>query len=123
MARDLDIVSRRGRPRRGALSAGILVYVFLFARCPPRGIQLQRQPVRHLPDHRWDDQVVRQVFHDYQIRDALTTTIPHRAQSHRVSTIVGTAAAFRSSAHACFPQRHPDRHGPTDHDSRPYSSV
>jgi len=61
---------------------------------PARGLQLQRQSVRHLSDHGLDDQVVWTGFHDYQIRDALTTTIRIALEVTAVSTIVGTAAAF-----------------------------
>src|SRR5207244_7993936 len=59
-----------------------------------RGVQLQREPLRDVPLHRLDGKWYGQVFSDYQIRDALTTTLKVAAEVTVVSTIVGTAAAF-----------------------------
>src|SRR5207244_6796617 len=42
----------------------------------------------------WTTKWYGQVFGDYQIRDALTTTLKVSAEVTLISTVVGTAAAF-----------------------------
>ena len=96
MARDLDIVSRRGRLTRGALSLwAVLVYVFLFAPIVLLVVfSFNANRYGTFPITGWTTKWYGQVFHDYQIRDALTTTIRIALEVTAVSTIVGTAAAF-----------------------------
>src|SRR6266436_3858139 len=96
MARDLDIVSRRGRLTRGALSVwAVLIYVFLFAPIVLLVVfSFNANRYGTFPITGWTTKWYGQVFHDYQIRDALTTTIRIALEVTAVSTIVGTAAAF-----------------------------
>src|SRR5256885_13241649 len=96
MARDLDVVSRRGRLTRGALSLwAVLVYVFLFAPMVLLVVfSFNANRYGTFPITGWTSKWYGQVFHDYQIRDALTTTIRIALEVTAVSTIVGTAAAF-----------------------------
>ena len=77
------VSSRSSRPHarlvaaRCSASGRSLIYVFLFAPIVLLvAVQLQREPVRHVPVHRLDAAAgTAQVFHDYQIQDALTTTL------------------------------------------------
>ena len=96
MARDLDIVSRRGRLTRGALSVwALLIYVFLFAPIVLLVVfSFNANRYGTFPITGWTTKWYGQVFHDYQIRDALTTTIRIALEVTLVSTVVGTAAAF-----------------------------
>ena len=96
MARDLDVVSRRGRLTRGALSIwALLIYVFLFAPIVLLVVfSFNANRYGTFPITGWTSKWYGQVFHDYQIRDALTTTIRIALEVTVVSTIVGTAAAF-----------------------------
>lgn len=96
MARDLDIVSSRGRLVRGALSAwAVVIYVFLFAPIVLLVVfSFNANKYGTFPITGWTGKWYGQVFHDYQIRDALTTTIRIAFEVTVVSTVVGTAAAF-----------------------------
>jgi len=96
MARDLDIVSPRGRLTRAALAGwAALVYVFLFAPIVLLVVfSFNANKYGTFPITGWTSKWYGQVFHDYQIRDALTTTIRIALEVTVVSTIVGTAAAF-----------------------------
>ena len=96
MARDLDIVSRRGRLTRGALSVwALLIYAFLFAPIVLLVVfSFNANRYGTFPITGWTTKWYGQVFHDYQIRDALTTTIRIALEVTLVSTVVGTAAAF-----------------------------
>src|SRR5436305_14639682 len=96
MARDLDIVSPRGRLTRGALSLwAVLIYVFLFAPIVLLVVfSFNANRYGTFPITGWTGKWYSQVFHDYQIRDALTTTIRIALEVTAVSTLVGTAAAF-----------------------------
>jgi len=96
MARDLDIVSRRGWLTRGALSVwALLIYVFLFAPIVLLVVfSFNANRYGTFPITGWTTKWYGQVFHDYQIRDALTTTIRIALEVTLVSTVVGTAAAF-----------------------------
>ena len=96
MARDLDVVSPRGRLMRGALSVwAVLVYLFLFAPIVLLVVfSFNANRYGTFPITGWTTKWYGQVFSDYQIRDALTTTIRIAFEVTAVSTIVGTAAAF-----------------------------
>jgi spermidine/putrescine transport system permease protein len=96
MAREAEIVSPRAGLARALLGGwALLVYLFLFA---PIGLlvafSFNANRYGTFPFTGWTTDWYSQVFHDYQIRDALTTTIKVAAQVTVVSTIVGTAAAF-----------------------------
>ena len=96
MARDLDVVSSRGRLTRGALSVwAVLVYVFLFAPIVLLVVfSFNANRYGTFPITGWTTKWYAQVFSDYQIRDALQTTIRIALEVTALSTIVGTAAAF-----------------------------
>src|SRR3954471_13906017 len=96
MARDLDIVSRRGRLTRGALSAwALLIYVFLFAPIVLLVVfSFNANRYGTFPFTGWTTSWYGQVFSDYQIKDALSTSLKVAAEVTVISTIVGTAAAF-----------------------------
>jgi ABC-type spermidine/putrescine transport system permease subunit II len=96
MARDLDVVSPRGRLTRATLAAwAVLIYVFLFAPILLLVVfSFNANRYGTFPFTGWTGKWYSQVFHDYQIRDALTTTLRIALEVTAVSTIVGTAAAF-----------------------------
>ena len=96
MAREAEVVSPRAGLARALLGGwALLVYLFLFA---PIGLlvafSFNANRYGTFPFTGWTTDWYSQVFHDYQIRDALTTTIKVAAQVTVLSTIVGTAAAF-----------------------------
>jgi spermidine/putrescine transport system permease protein len=96
MAREAEIVSPRAGLTRALLGGwALLVYLFLFA---PIGLlvafSFNANRYGTFPFTGWTTHWYRQVFGDYQIRDALTTTLEVAAQVTAISTIVGTAAAF-----------------------------
>lgn len=96
MARDFEVVSRRAGLVRFALAGyGGLIYLFLFA--PILFLVMfsfNANRFGTFPIIGWTTQWYSQVFSDYQIRDALTTTIQVALEVTLVSTVVGTAAAF-----------------------------
>src|SRR5258705_3686840 len=96
MARDFDVVSPRGRLFRGALSLwAVSIYVFLFAPIVLLVVfSFNANQYGTFPITGWTTKWYGQVFHDYQIRDALQTTIRIALEVTVLSTIVGTAAAF-----------------------------
>src|SRR6185437_2809733 len=96
MARDVEVLSSRARIARALLGGyAFAIYVFLFAPIvllvlfsfnanrygtfPITGLTLT-----------W----YRQAFSDYQVHDAVSTTLKVAFQVTLISTIVGTAAAF-----------------------------
>src|SRR5438132_5231247 len=96
MPRDAEIVSRRAGLVRFALGGwAVLVYIFLFA---PIGLLVafafNANKYGTFPFTGWTTQWFSQVFGDYQIKDALKTTLLIAAEVTAISTIVGTAAAF-----------------------------
>ena len=96
MAREAEIVSPRAGLTRALLGGwAALVYVFLFA---PIGLlvafSFNANRYGTFPFTGWTGKWYGQVFSDYQIRDALTTTLKVAAEVTVVSTLVGTAAAF-----------------------------
>src|SRR5881394_4033285 len=96
MARDLDIVSPRGRLTRGALSLwAVLIYVFLFAPIVLLVVfSFNANRYGTFPFTGWTTDWYGQVFGDYQIKDALSTSLRVAVEVTVISTIVGTAAAF-----------------------------
>jgi len=77
MARDAEIVSPRGGLVRAGLGVyGALVYLFLFAPIILLVLfSFNANRFGTFPFTGWTSKWYRQVFSDYQIRDALTTTI------------------------------------------------
>ena len=96
MPRDAEVVSPRAGLMRGLLGGwAVLVYVFLFAPVVLLvAFSFNANRYGTFPFTGWTTHWYGQVFGDYQIRDALTTTLEVAAQVTVVSTIVGTAAAF-----------------------------
>src|SRR6187549_275533 len=96
MARDFDVVSPRGRLFRGALSLwAVVIYVFLFAPIVLLVVfSFNANKYGTFPITGWTGKWYGKVFRDYQIRDALTTTIQIALEVTLISTVVGTAAAF-----------------------------
>src|SRR5205823_13868458 len=96
MPRDAEIVSRHGGLMRLALGGwAVLVYVFLFAPVVLLvAFSFNANRYGTFPFTGWTTKWYGQVFGDYQIRDALTTTLKVSAEVTLISTVVGTAAAF-----------------------------
>src|SRR3954454_11962039 len=96
MARDLDIVSRRGRLVRTLLGGwAVFVYVFLFAPIVLLVVfSFNANRYGTFPFTGWTTSWYGQVFGDYQIKDALSTSLRVAVEVTVISTIVGTAAAF-----------------------------
>lgn len=96
MARDNDVVSPHAGLVRALLGgwAG-LVYLFLFMPVALLvAFSFNANKYGTFPFTGWTGTWYGQVFHDYQIKDALTTTIKVALEVTAVSTVVGTAAAF-----------------------------
>jgi len=96
MARDVEVVSPHAGLAKG-LYAGwaVFIYVFLFAPIVLLvAFSFNANKYGTFPFTGWTTAWYGQVFHDYQIRDALTTTIRVALLVTLISTVVGTAAAF-----------------------------
>ena len=96
MARDVEVASRRGRFVRGLLGwYALAIYVFLFA---PIGLlvlfSFNANRYGTFPITGWTLSWYRQAFSDYQVQDAVRTTIKIALQVTVISAVVGTAAAF-----------------------------
>ena len=96
MPRELEVVSPHAGLMRFALSSwAALVYLFLFV---PIGLlvafSFNSNKYGTFPFTGWTTKWYGQVFGDYQIKDALTTTLRVALFVTIISTIVGTAAAF-----------------------------
>jgi spermidine/putrescine transport system permease protein len=96
MPRDADVVSPRAGLFRVLLGGwAALVYLFLFAPVALLvAFSFNANRYGTFPFTGWTTKWYGQVFDDYQIRDALTTTLKIAAEVTLVSTVVGTAAAF-----------------------------
>jgi spermidine/putrescine transport system permease protein len=94
--RELEVVSPHARLVRALLGSwAIFVYVFLFAPIVLLVLfSFNANQYGTFPFTGWTTDWYGQVFHDYQIKDALSTTLKIAAQVTIVSTVVGTAAAF-----------------------------
>jgi ABC-type spermidine/putrescine transport system permease subunit II len=96
MAREAEIVAPRGGLVRGLLAgwAG-LVYLFLFAPIALLvAFSFNANRYGTFPFTGWTTDWYAQVFHNYQIKDALYTSLEVAALVTLISTVVGTAAAF-----------------------------
>jgi ABC-type spermidine/putrescine transport system permease subunit II len=94
--REFEVVSPRARLMRILLGSwAVFVYIFLFA--PILLLVLfsfNANQYGTFPFTGWTGHWYGQVFSDYQIRDALTTTLRVAGEVTAISTFVGTAAAF-----------------------------
>ena len=96
MAAELEVFSRRGKAAKWALGAyGLLIYVFLFAPIVVL-VLLSFNANRYgtFPVTGWTLKWYRSAISDYQIHDALRTTLKVAAEVTLVSVVVGTTAAF-----------------------------
>jgi spermidine/putrescine transport system permease protein len=96
MRRDAEIVSPRAGLVRAALGGwAILVYAFLFAPVALLvAFSFNANQYGTFPFTGWTTRWYGEVFGDYQIKDALYTTLKISLQVTIISTVVGTAAAF-----------------------------
>src|SRR5438552_3179178 len=96
MAADVGVLSRRGRLARWALSAyALLIYVFLFAPIALLVLfSFNANRYGTFPITGWTLKWYRSAVSDYQIHDALRTTLRVALEVTLVSVVVGTAAAF-----------------------------
>ncbi|HZO95738.1 MAG TPA: ABC transporter permease [Gaiellaceae bacterium] len=94
--REFEVVSPHARLVRTLLGGwAALVYVFLFAPIVLLVLfSFNANRYGTFPFTGWTTDWYGQVFGDYQIRDALTTTLQVAAEVTAISTVVGTAAAF-----------------------------
>ena len=96
MAHDVEVLSRRGRIFRVLLGGyAIGIYVFLFA---PIGLlvlfSFNANRYGTFPITGWTLSWYRDAFSDYQVQDAVRTTLKIALQVTVISAVVGTAAAF-----------------------------
>ena len=96
MAADLEVLSRRGRVSRWALSGyGVLIYVFLFGPIALLVLfSFNANRYGTFPITAWTLKWYRDAVGNYQIHDALRTTLKVAGEVTAVSVVVGTAAAF-----------------------------
>jgi spermidine/putrescine transport system permease protein len=94
--RDVEVVSRHAGLARAMFNTwAVLVYVFLFAPITLLVLfSFNANKYGTFPFTGWTTHWYGQVYSDYQIRDALTTTLKIAFLVTIISTIVGTAAAF-----------------------------
>jgi spermidine/putrescine transport system permease protein len=94
--RELEVVSPHARLVRTLLGGwAVLVYVFLFAPIVLLVLfSFNANRYGTFPFTGWTTSWYGQVFGDYQIKDALTTTLRVAVEVTAISTVVGTAAAF-----------------------------
>jgi spermidine/putrescine transport system permease protein len=96
MAADVGVLSRRGRVARVGLGVyAVAIYVFLFA---PIALlvmfSFNANRYGTFPITGWTLKWYRSAISNYQIHDALRTTLKVAAEVTLVSVVVGTAAAF-----------------------------
>ena len=96
MAAELAVESRRGRMvRRGLAAYGVLIYVFLFAPIVLLVLfSFNANRYGTFPITGWTLEWYRAAISDYQVHDAVSTTLRIALEVTVVSTVVGTAAAF-----------------------------
>jgi spermidine/putrescine transport system permease protein len=94
--REFEVVSPHARLVRAILGAwSVLVYVFLFAPIVLLVVfSFNANQYGTFPFTGWTGHWYGQVFGDYQIKDALSTTLKVALAVTLISTVVGTAAAF-----------------------------
>jgi ABC-type spermidine/putrescine transport system permease subunit II len=96
MARDIGVLSRRGRISRALLSVyGVAIFLFLFFPIALLVLfSFNANRTGSFPITGWTFSWYRQMWGDFEIRDALSTTIKVALQVMAISTVAGTAAAF-----------------------------
>lgn len=96
MAREVEVLSGRARLARALLSTyAIAIYVFLFGPIVLLVLfSFNANRYGTFPITGWTLTWYRQAFSDYQVHDAVSTTLKVAAQVTALSTVVGTAAAF-----------------------------
>jgi spermidine/putrescine transport system permease protein len=94
--RELEVVSPHARLVRTLLAGwAVFVYVFLFAPIVLLVLfSFNANKYGTFPFTGWTTNWYGQVFGDYQIKDALATTIKVALEVTLIATVVGTAAAF-----------------------------
>src|SRR5437763_6662657 len=94
--REFEVVSPHARLVRGMLGSwAVLVYIFLFAPIVLLVLfSFNANRSGTFPFTGWTTDWYGQVFGDYQIKDALATSLKVAAEVTAISTVVGTAAAF-----------------------------
>src|SRR5579862_3989150 len=96
MAREVEVLSTRARVARALLSTyAILIYVFLFGPIVLLVLfSFNANRYGTFPITGWTLTWYRQAFNDYQVHDAVSTTLRVAGQVTLISAVVGTAAAF-----------------------------
>jgi spermidine/putrescine transport system permease protein len=96
MAADVEVLSRRGRVARLGLSAyGALIYLFLFGPIVLLVLfSFNANRYGTFPITAWTLKWYRDAVGDYQIHDALATTLKVAGEVTAISVLVGTTAAF-----------------------------
>lgn len=96
MAHEIAVLSTRGRVARGLLGTyAVLIYVFLFFPIVLLVLfSFNANRYGTFPITGWTLTWYRQAFNDYQVHDAVSTTVKVALQVTLISTIVGTCAAF-----------------------------
>jgi ABC-type spermidine/putrescine transport system permease subunit II len=96
MAREVEVLSTRARVARALLSTyAILIYLFLFGPIVLLVLfSFNANRYGTFPITGWTLTWYRQAFSDYQVHDAVSTTLKVAGQVTLISAVVGTAAAF-----------------------------
>jgi len=96
MAREAEVLSPRARAMRGLLTCyGLSIYLFLFAPIVLLVLfSFNANTYGSFPITCWTTKWYSQVFGDYEIQDALRTTLKVGFEVTAVSVLLGTAAAF-----------------------------
>lgn len=94
--RDVEVLSGRARLVRGLLNGyAVFIYVFLFAPIVLLVLfSFNANRYGTFPITGWTLTWYRQAFGDYQVHDAVVTTLKVALQVTVISMVVGTAAAF-----------------------------
>jgi ABC-type spermidine/putrescine transport system permease subunit II len=94
--RDVEVVSRHAGLARLSFSVwAVLIYLFLFAPIAVLvAFSFNANKYGTFPFTGWTLDWYREVFGDYQIKDALYTSLKVALEVTLISTVVGTAAAF-----------------------------
>jgi spermidine/putrescine transport system permease protein len=96
MAREAAVLSPRARASRGLLTCyGLSIYLFLFAPIVLLVLfSFNANQYGSFPITGWTTTWYRQAFADFEIQDALRTTLKVGLEVTVVSVLLGTAAAF-----------------------------
>jgi ABC-type spermidine/putrescine transport system permease subunit II len=96
MAREAGVLAPRARVMRGLLTGyAVFLYIFLFAPIVLLVLfSFNANEAGSFPITGWTTKWYSQVFSDYEIQDALRTTLKVGLEVTIVSVVLGTAAAF-----------------------------